>query len=235
MSTTIPGRRRQRVDPDERRTAILDAAAQVVVERGLAETRVTDIAQRVGISHGLVHYYFPTKDALVTATMHHLADSDIERLRRAVAAEPTAATQLTRLLRVAIPTSGARDGWVLWVDAWAAGLRDDAVRAVHEELDAAWSRTLEEVIRHGVGTAEFRCADPARAAARLTALVDGLCLRLVLRHRGVTRTGVLSLLQEAAELEVGLETSSPAAGHAGVVGGAAKPRVSSRGRPARAG
>ena len=202
MSTT--NRRRQRVAPDERRSAILDAAAEVVVERGLAETRVTDIADRVGISHGLVHYYFPTKDALVTATMHHLAAADTQRLLAAVAASTNATEQLDRLLRAAVPSSGSRDGWVLWVDAWSAGLRNEAVRQVHEDLDNSWSSTLKQVIDDGVGIGEFSCADPAAAASRLTALIDGLCLRLVLRHRGVTRAGVLTQLRDAAALELSI-------------------------------
>ena len=202
MSTT--NRRRQRVAPDERRSAILDAAAEVVVERGLAETRVTDIADRVGISHGLVHYYFPTKDALVTATMHHLAAADTQRLLAAVAASTNATEQLDRLLRAAVPSSGSRDGWVLWVDAWSAGLRNEAVRQVHEDLDNSWSSTLKQLIDDGVGSGEFSCADPAAAASRLTALIDGLCLRLVLRHRGVTRAGVLTQLRDAAALELSI-------------------------------
>jgi len=202
VSTT--NRRRQRVAPDERRSAILDAAAEVVVERGLAETRVTDIADRVGISHGLVHYYFPTKDALVTATMHHLAAADTQRLLAAVAASTNATEQLDRLLRAAVPSSGSRDGWVLWVDAWSAGLRNEAVRQVHEDLDNSWSSTLKQVIDDGVGSGEFSCADPAAAASRLTALIDGLCLRLVLRHRGVTRAGVLTQLRDAAALELSI-------------------------------
>jgi len=202
MSTT--SQRRRRVAPDQRRSAILDAAAEVVVERGLTETRVTDIADRVGISHGLVHYYFPTKDSLVTATMHHLADADTRRLQRAVSAPGDAREQLDRLLRTAIPSSGSRDGWVLWVDAWSAGLRNEAVRQVHEDLDSTWSTTLRELIVRGVDAGTFTCADPATAAARLTALIDGLCLRLVLHHRGVSRATVLAQLRGAAELELGL-------------------------------
>jgi len=201
VSTRTNGRR-QRADPDERRKAILDAAAAVVVERGLSDTRVTDVAERVGVSHGLVHYYFPTKDALVTATMRHLAEADILRLRKAIAAEPTAAARLQRLLRVAVPTAATRDGWVLWVDAWSVALRDRAVREVHEELDAAWSQALQEVICEGVANDEFRCADPTRSADRLCALIDGLILRLVLGHKGVTRAYVLESLQQAAEREV---------------------------------
>lgn len=203
MSTKQERRERTRFAPDARRAAILDAAAEVVVERGLADTRITDIAERVGVSHGLVHYYFPTKDALVGATMHHLADADIARLRRTLAAQTDARHKVDRLLRSAVPTARSKEGWVLWVDAWSVGLRDLAVREVHEELDGAWSCALREVIENGVAQGAFTCSDPARASTRLTALVDGLCLRLVLDHHGMSRSTVLSLLREAAETELG--------------------------------
>jgi AcrR family transcriptional regulator len=200
--------RRVRSTPDERRVDILDAARQVMVERGIVATRVTDVAVRAGVSHGLVHYYFPTKDDLVAATMHHVADVGVQRLRRMVAAEPTAQARLDRLLDLAVPgASRASDAWVLWVDAWSAGLRDATVRAVHDELDTAWSGALVEIIDEGVGTGEFSCDDPATTATVLTALVDGLSLRLVLRQRGVTRPGILRMLRAAAAQE--LATARP--------------------------
>ena len=176
-----------------------------MVERGLAATRVTDVAERAGVSHGLVHYYFPTKDDLVAATMHHVADVGVERLRRAIAAEPDCGAKLDRLLELAVPSSSRMsDAWVLWVDAWSAGLRDQTVRGVHQELDLAWSTALAEIIEAGVASGEFTCPDPDRTATVLTSLVDGLALRMVLRHHGFTRSHLLRLLRQVAASELSL-------------------------------
>jgi len=51
---------------EERRRAILDAALNVFVERGFEGTRIQEIADRSGLSYGLVYHYFPTKEAVFT-------------------------------------------------------------------------------------------------------------------------------------------------------------------------
>jgi AcrR family transcriptional regulator len=187
---------------------ILDAAREVMVQRGIDATRVTDVAERAGVSHGLVHYYFPTKDDLVAATMRHAAGAGVERLRNRVAARGSATAKLETLLQLAIPSGpSAGDAWVLWVDAWSAGLRDDTVRHVHEELDNAWAGTLVGIIDEGVAADEFVCADPEQTAMVLTSLIDGLALRLVLRRRGVTRAAILRLLRATAAEQLGLAPS----------------------------
>jgi AcrR family transcriptional regulator len=195
--------RRTREAPAERRAAILDAAAKVVTARGLADTRVGDVANEIGVSHGLVHYYFPDKDDLIAATMRHAADADAAALIEAVASVPDATAKLDLFLVSSIPTPQTRATWALWVDAWAEALRHESVRSVHEDLDAAWTGLLEQVLRDGVETGEFDCLDPAASAARISALIDGLCLRLELRNRGITATEVLSLLRTQAAFEVG--------------------------------
>ena len=195
--------RRKREAPAERREAILDAAIKVVTERGLADTRVADVASAIGVSQGLVHYYFPDKDDLIAATMRHAADLDAAALIEAVASVPDATSKLDLFLQSSIPTPDTRATWALWVDAWAEALRHEAIRSVHEDLDAAWNGLLEQVLRDGVATGEFTCSDPVASAARISALIDGLCLRLELRNRGISAAEVLSLLRAQAALEIG--------------------------------
>lgn len=48
-------------------TAILDATAQVLVERGYAGSNTNLIASRAGVSIGSVYQYFPNKDSLIAA------------------------------------------------------------------------------------------------------------------------------------------------------------------------
>lgn len=48
-------------------TAILDATAQVLVERGYAGSSTNLIASRAGVSIGSIYQYFPNKDSLIAA------------------------------------------------------------------------------------------------------------------------------------------------------------------------
>ena len=51
---------------EQRREQMLRAAQDVIVERGYADTRIADVAERTGTSPALVIYYFKTRDQLLT-------------------------------------------------------------------------------------------------------------------------------------------------------------------------
>lgn len=61
MQTT----KRRRLTPDERINEILDAAAELVVETGIAQLNMERIAQKAGVSKGLVYAYFPNVTVLL--------------------------------------------------------------------------------------------------------------------------------------------------------------------------
>src|SRR3954469_26032610 len=54
---------------DVRRDQMLAAAATLIAERGFSDTRIADVAGRVGASPALVIYYFGTKDSLLTEAL----------------------------------------------------------------------------------------------------------------------------------------------------------------------
>ena len=49
------------------RSAILDAAATLFIERGTGGTSMQDIAEALGLSRTAVYYYFKNKDAILRA------------------------------------------------------------------------------------------------------------------------------------------------------------------------
>ena len=60
---------------DQRREQMLRAALEVIQERGYAESRIADVAERAGTSPALVIYYFKTKDQLLTEAIRFYEDS----------------------------------------------------------------------------------------------------------------------------------------------------------------
>jgi AcrR family transcriptional regulator len=52
---------------DTTREQLLDAATTLFAERGIAATKVAQIAEHVGVTSAMVHYYFKTRDQLLDA------------------------------------------------------------------------------------------------------------------------------------------------------------------------
>lgn len=66
----------------ERKSQLLDRAAELFAERGYAETRVADIVEAADVAKGLFYWYFENKEEL----FRELVEENRLRLRRAQAA-----------------------------------------------------------------------------------------------------------------------------------------------------
>ncbi|MBO4252880.1 TetR/AcrR family transcriptional regulator [Streptomyces griseorubiginosus] len=60
------------------RERLLQAAVEMVAERGYEATTLSDIADRAGSARGLVSYYFPGKRQLVQSAVHRLMHRTLE-------------------------------------------------------------------------------------------------------------------------------------------------------------
>ncbi|HZG98446.1 MAG TPA: TetR/AcrR family transcriptional regulator [Nocardioidaceae bacterium] len=186
-----------------RRDEILAATISELESRGLAQTRVSDVASALGISPGLIFYHFATKDALLVAAFERAVNQDLALLEVAVRRGTDATDRLRRVLAVYGPT-GAAFGWRLWIDAWALALRNAAIRTTLRRLDDRWRLTLVDVVESGVNDGVFTCEDPVASVSRVSALLDGLAVAS-LSYRNITRTQLRTWVREAMARELGLD------------------------------
>jgi AcrR family transcriptional regulator len=85
---------------------ILEAATQILQSRGVDELRMTDLAERAGVSPGALYQYFPDRPALMNALLDRLCNELKARLEQALAKHQ--ALPLDELLReVALEAAGA--------------------------------------------------------------------------------------------------------------------------------
>ncbi|MFD3436638.1 TetR/AcrR family transcriptional regulator [Streptomyces sp. NPDC058685] len=201
---------RVRLSVAERREELLGAAVAQIEERGVAAVRIADVAASLGVSNALVLYHFSTKEKLVAAAFTHAADSDLAHLRKLLGRRTTAVRRLRSAVRWYAPTGTAK-GWRLWIESWAASLREPALREVARDLDQQWKAALTEVIAQGAAEGEFPCDDPAAAAWRLTAFLDGLAVQMTSYGGSLSRAAMLEWTDEALARELGLERAELAA------------------------
>jgi AcrR family transcriptional regulator len=193
-------------DEEPRRTQMLAAAIDVIVERGFAETRISDVAERTGVSPALVIYYFKTKDGLLAEAMRWSEDAWYAEMDRRTAALPTAAGRLEEVVAMTCLPGGAgtpEESWALWLDLWAQALRDPVVRAVREEFDEHFRQTIRDIVRFGVEKGEFADVDEDDFSIGLSALLDGFAIQIALDDQVVDASRAFDLAMRVAARELG--------------------------------
>ncbi|HEY0700374.1 MAG TPA: TetR/AcrR family transcriptional regulator [Micromonospora sp.] len=184
--------------------SLLRTACDVIIERGLANTRTADVAQAAGVSQALVFYHFATKERLLAQAFTYAAEQDLARLDAVVKSAAPPLTKLRKILRLYAPT-GRSKSWAMWIDGWSESLRSPELEKVSRRLDLRWKEDLTAVIGEGVLDGTFTCDDPAGAAWRISALIDGLAVQVTVHDRLISRRQLTDWVHLSVARELGLD------------------------------
>ena len=127
-----------------REQALVQAAFNQIAERGFEGLRTREVAAGVGLNIATLHYYFPTKEALIRGVVAHAMD----RFRSTLAPHGSPADQLRNHLRAVRkllrdePEVGAVMGELALRSA-----RDPAMARIMGEAFQAWQRTLRGLLQ----------------------------------------------------------------------------------------
>ena len=132
---------------EDRRQALVLAAFNQIAERGFEGLRTREVAAGVGLNIATLHYYFPTKEALIRGVVAHA----MERFRSTLAPHGSPADQLRNHLRAVRtllrdePEIGAVMG-----ELALRSSRDRSLARIMRETNDAWHRTLRGLLRRAV-------------------------------------------------------------------------------------
>lgn len=193
----------------DRHQEILDAAARVITERGLADTRISDVAEAAGVSPGLILYYFDSKDRLLSEALTFANDQFFLRMSREIRRIPSAKDQLRHLIDLSVPgyqpEYGKLDEWALWIEVWVRALRDSQMAKDREVLDQRWRQSIAEIVRAGQASGEFGPGDADEVALRLGSLIDGLAIQVIMNDSQVSPERMHRACMEVAASLIGFE------------------------------
>src|ERR1700760_213638 len=82
----------------EKATRIVEAMRASVAERGIAGSTFEHVAREAGVSRGLLHYYFGTKERLLIEVVRRDSDLRIEQLEIGIAGAASADDVIETLL-----------------------------------------------------------------------------------------------------------------------------------------
>jgi AcrR family transcriptional regulator len=193
----------------DRHQEILEAASRVITDRGLAETRIQDIAEVCGVSPGLILYYFESKDRLLAEALTYANDQFYLRPARELRKMPAAHDRLTRVIELSVPgllpEYDLLDEWALWLEIWVRALRDPEMAKEREMLDRRWVQSIAEVIRYGRQTGEFPSDGPDAddLAMQFGAMMDGLAIQVMLNDTVMTPQRMFDICTDVAGRLIG--------------------------------
>jgi AcrR family transcriptional regulator len=200
---------------DVRRDQMLAAASMLIAERGFHDTRIADVAKRVGASPALVIYYFGTKDSLLTealrwsersfytATEEMLQSTDKLRDRLEILVEWTL---------VADKTASLTGDWGLWFDLWAQAFRHPEVKKDRAELDAQWRALIARIVQDAVDAGEIGEVDVESFAITWGCLLDGLVIQVSLQDPVVDLDRARKVALDLAYKELGIDAARSVGG-----------------------
>jgi AcrR family transcriptional regulator len=191
-----------------RKPQIVAAAAEVLYERGLFDTRIGDVAQRAGTSSPTILYYFESKDRLLEEAVDHTDREFYARVVEGQARRQQASDKLVHLIEeTSLGPQGITD-WTLWMEMWVRARRDDNVRDTYFRLDRRQRGLIADIVREGQTQGEFDpAADPDDFALALSGLMDGLGVQVTLGQPDVTAERMIDRCLALAQSELGYEFS----------------------------
>jgi AcrR family transcriptional regulator len=193
-----------------RKPQIISAAAEVLYERGLFDTRIGDIAERAGTSAPTILYYFESKDRLLEEAVDQTDRDFYERLTEGQARQEGAAAKLVHLIEETSLGPGGLSDWTLWMEMWVRARRDPAVRDAYFRLDRRQRKLISDIVREGQAEGQFdRDADPDEFALALSGLMDGLGVQVTLGQPDITPDRMVERCLALASSELGCELREP--------------------------
>jgi AcrR family transcriptional regulator len=190
------------------RERLLAAARSAFAENGFHGASVEEIATRAGFSTGALYSNFGGKEDLFLVLMEREIEEHAREIAEAVAKRPSVSERATGgARRWMMMIEREPELLLLFMEFWAYGVREPAVRPKVAERFAQMRRLLTRLIEDGVREFELELALPAeQLAIAVDALADGIARQRLADPEAVPDElmgTVLSLLFEAATRPAG--------------------------------
>lgn len=162
-----------------RRRQLIEATIASIHEVGFADSSLSRIAGKAGVSTGIVHHYFKNKADLMEATLRQLGVSlRLSVIRRLIKARSPADRLLAVIDGNIGPDQFTPQGVSAWLAFWAMVPKNERLARVQHIIISRLDDNLVHALKQ-MGRRDAR--DMAHA---ISALIDGLWLRAALATKG---------------------------------------------------
>jgi AcrR family transcriptional regulator len=134
--------------------ALLDAAEHLLVEVGFAAITTRKLAERAGVNHGLVHYYFGSMEELLLRVVERYTDRLVERQAAMYAADVPFIEKWRTAMRFL--DEDAESGYQkVWLELQAMAWNNAGVRQRIQDVHGRWVGVVRPAFETGLAEIGF--------------------------------------------------------------------------------
>lgn len=188
----------------ERRRSLIHATVDAIHERGYSDVTMAQIAKRAGVSGGLVHHYFGSKDQLLAATMRHLLAELGREIRDGLA---QASTPRARISAIIAGNFAVDQFQPAVIAAWLAFYVQSRTTAANSRLLKVYAARLASNLTYNLKA--FMPRDEALQVAEGTAsMIDGVWIRQALNGAHTDRKAAIAMVENYVETQIAAQASA---------------------------
>jgi transcriptional repressor BetI len=181
-----------------RRRDLIEAAYQTFLEHGFGGMTMMRIGERAGMSHGIVNYYFKSKDELVSAVVRRANFLIMQGTALKLRGAKTPRERVSAVIAANFASDlFTRETARAWVSYYAALGRQDDLDRMQRVVDARLSSNLMHALTQLVDRAQAR-----RVADYIAVLIDGYWLRHAKSDDAVDAAAAIRQIEEFVESQL---------------------------------
>lgn len=175
-----------------RRRDLVEAAFQTFLDYGINGTTVARIGEQAGMSHGIVNYYFKSKDQLLSAVIRHAFRLIMREVVRLLKDATSPRERISAVIAGNFPVElFNRETAAAWISFYA----EVSTNEDFERLQETFYRRLHSNLMHTLRQLT-KPAEAERIALGISVWVDGLWLRCAMKRQGVERHAAIHAIEE---------------------------------------
>jgi len=161
-------------DLTEKQEHLVRTGYQVFSEQGIDGASLQEIADRAGVSKGLILYHFSSKERFALATMEWALTRTADRIRRSLAEAASPRDRISAMLAAIFHDAEAnRRFYLTYLDLLGHAARVDTFGQVNATFRKIVNALYRDVVRQGADEGVFDVADLDEAADAVRAIIDG--------------------------------------------------------------
>ncbi len=172
---------------NQHRKEILQAALKVIAEKKLSDTTTREIAKLAGISHGTLHYYFPSK-----ADLYHALIDEINVIFNELRGEEFSEKGLDTSCKLEYffdqeldLLQNQRDLAEVFIDFWGKGLAEPDFRPKIQLMYQRWRADIQDVIEEGISRGDFSEEEVELIPSFVVSLLEGASLQYLIDESSI--------------------------------------------------